>query len=172
MAPTAPRECNQPTHHANLTSPRASSSHRIVSHPVHHRALHHIPYIATHRSNATSPHAAHCIANNPRIGPHQPQHITTTHLAPASLRTRFAVLCAGFVWFVVPTFPKFNLYTSRIAILSCVRSSVGTQLGLCEWFAFSVNKFVSGVNPFNEWYEPSEFGCELYCFGLNHTLLV
>jgi hypothetical protein len=33
----------------------------------------------------------------------------------------------SFIWFVVLTFPKFNLYTSRIAFLLCVRSSVGYQ---------------------------------------------
>jgi hypothetical protein len=61
----------------------------------------------------------------------------TAHTSHLQLCTRFAVLCAGFVWFVVLTFPKFNLYTLRIAFLSCVRSSVGTELGnlaLCPGF--------------------------------------
>jgi hypothetical protein len=35
----------------------------------------------------------------------------TAHTSHLQLCTRFAVLCAGFVWFVVLTFPKFNLYT-------------------------------------------------------------
>ena len=82
--------------------------------------------------------AAHRIANNPRTvqraartdnqpAAHRPQRTArTSHLQHC---TRFAVLCAGFVWFVVLTFPKFNLYTLRIANLSCVRSSVGTELG-------------------------------------------
>jgi hypothetical protein len=34
----------------------------------------------------------------------------------------------------------------------------------CELFYFSVNKFISGVNPSNQWYESSEFGIELYIF--------
>jgi hypothetical protein len=60
-----------------------------------------------------------------------------SHTSHLQLCTRFAVLCAGFVLFVVLTFPKFNLYTLRIAYLSCVRSSVGTELGnqaLCHGF--------------------------------------
>jgi hypothetical protein len=80
---------------------------------------------------ATSPRAAHCIAsraahriaNNPRTV----QRAARTDNQPAAQRpqrtartshlqhcTRFAVLCAGFVWFVVLTFPKFNLNTLRI----------------------------------------------------------
>ena len=91
-----------------------------------------------HRANATSPRAAHCIANNPRTDnqpathrPPRPLRIIrrTAHTSHLQLCTRFAVLCAGFVWFVVLTFPKFNLYTLQIANLSCVRSSVGTELG-------------------------------------------
>jgi hypothetical protein len=78
------------------------------------------------------------IANNPRTNnqpathhPPRPLRIIrrTAHTSHLQLCTRFAVLCAGFVWFVVLTFPKFNLYTLRIANLSCVRSSVGTELG-------------------------------------------
>jgi hypothetical protein len=135
-----------------------------------------------HRANATSPRAAHCIANNPRavqrsaahciasctaqrtarMQPARAQRIASqtirapktsppriarrTRCASSAARrtphtcsacTRFAVLCAGFVWFVVLNFPKFNLYTLRIAFLSCVRSSVGTELGnqaLCPGF--------------------------------------
>jgi ferric-dicitrate binding protein FerR (iron transport regulator) len=67
--------------------------------------------------------AAHRIANNPRTvqraartdnqpAAHRPQRTAgTSHLQHC---TRFAVLCAGFVWFVVLTFPKFNLNTLRI----------------------------------------------------------
>jgi hypothetical protein len=40
------------------------------------------------------------------------QNVELRMYITAALRTRFAVLCAGFVWFVVLTFPKFNLYTS------------------------------------------------------------
>ena len=49
------------------------------------------------------------------------------------------------------------------------RFSVNFCIMLCEWCAYGVNKLVSGVKQFNEWYEPSDFGCYLYCFGVNLT---
>ena len=33
-----------------------------------------------------------------------------------------------------------------------------------ELFYFGVNKFISGVNPSNQWYDFSEFRCELFFF--------
>jgi hypothetical protein len=90
---------------------------------VHRSALHRILCSAAHRANATSPRTAHCIANNPRTEnqpathrPPRPLRIIrrTAHTSHLQLCTRFAVLCAGFVWFVVLTFPKFNLYTFLI----------------------------------------------------------
>jgi hypothetical protein len=110
------------------SQPVRSASAR-ASHPVYRSALHRILYITSHRANATSPRAAHCIANNPRTDNQPATHRRARRASPSQLCTRFAVLCAGFVWFVVLTFPKFNLYTLRIANLSCVRSSVGTELG-------------------------------------------
>jgi hypothetical protein len=61
MAPTAPRECNQPTR---------SVLHRKQS---------------AHRANATSPRAAHCIANNPRTVQCSAAHCIATnsqHIGP------------------------------------------------------------------------------------------
>jgi hypothetical protein len=109
---SAPRECNQPARCALYRIPCSAP----------HRPTHRIPCIAAHRANATSPRAAHCIANNPRTvqrtartgnqpAAHRPKAFgfinpvlpRTTHLAPAAPSTRFAVLCAGFVWFVEKT---------------------------------------------------------------------
>jgi hypothetical protein len=108
-----------------------SAAQRIASQPVR-SALPRILYITSHRANATacaqriasqtiranatSPR----IANNPRTDnqpathrPPRPLRIAcrTAHTSHLQLCTRFAVLCAGFVLFVVLTFPKFNLYT-------------------------------------------------------------
>ena len=103
------------------------SAHRI---PYNDRAAHRIPYNdhAAHRANATSPQrSAHripsawrkcnqsvevcasrkCIASRTTTS-HRPPH---TGNQTSVVRTRFAVLCAGFVWFVILTFPKFNIYT-------------------------------------------------------------
>jgi hypothetical protein len=143
----------QPAHAQRIASqPARSALHRKQSaHRAAQRsALPRILYITSHRANATaraqriasqtiranatSPR----IANNPRTDnqpathrPPRPLRIIrrTANTSHLQLCTSFAVLCAGFVWFVVLTFPKFNLYTLRIAILSCVRSSVGTELG-------------------------------------------
>jgi hypothetical protein len=49
-----------------IASQPARSTSARASHPVHRSALHRILCIASHRANATSPRAAHCIANNPR----------------------------------------------------------------------------------------------------------
>ena len=102
------------------------ASQRITSHPVQCSAP----------RESTSPRAAHCIANNPRTEnqpatycPPHPLARRTVHTSHLYLCTRFTVLCAGFDWFVVLTFPKFNLYTLQIANFTCVRSSVGTELG-------------------------------------------
>jgi hypothetical protein len=110
-----------------------------------HRSAHRIPCIAAHyiascaaqRTARMQParakargfiktlFLAHCIANNPRTEnqpathrPPRPLRIArrTAHTSHLQLCTRFAVLCAGFVWFVVLTFPKFNLYTFLIQI--------------------------------------------------------
>jgi hypothetical protein len=139
MSPPAPRECNQPAQRIASQTIRApcSAAQRIASqparsasvrasHPVLRSALHRILCSAAHRANATSPRAAHCIANNPRTEnqpvthrPPRPLCIArrTAHTSHLQLCTRFTVLCAGFVWFVVLTFPKFNLYTFLIQIL-------------------------------------------------------
>jgi hypothetical protein len=102
-----------------------------AAHPVHRSALPRILYSAAHRANATSSprlylrmqmQPARRARRARRTRRASPSH--TSHL---QICMRFAVLCAGFVWFVVLTFPKFNLYTLRIAISSCVRSSVGTE---------------------------------------------
>ena len=117
MVPPAPRECNQPA---------CSVLHRKQS---------------AHRNQLAAPVSAHATAtSSPRLYLRmqlqparraQPAraHRRARRASPSQLCTRFAVLCAGFIWFVVLTFPKFNLYTLRMAILSCVRSSVGTELG-------------------------------------------
>jgi hypothetical protein len=126
--------------------PARSASAR-AAHPVHRSALPRILYSAAHRANATSsprlylhiqmqPARRACICackcNQPATHrPPRPLCIArrTAHTSHMQFCTRFAVLCAGFVLFVVLTFPKFNLYTLRIAFSSCVRSSVGTELG-------------------------------------------
>jgi hypothetical protein len=145
-----------------------------------------------HRANATSPLAAHCIANNPRtvqrsaaqrnqLAAHRPayripciaahciascaaqrtarmqparaqriasQTIRAPCSAPPAQTTsppriarrarRTPRTCSSahalrstlrsFIWFVGLTFPKFNLYTSRIEFSLCFLSSVGSQL--------------------------------------------
>jgi hypothetical protein len=134
----------QPARAQRIASQPLRIASARASHPVHrsalhrnqlatHRPAHRILYSAAHRANATSPR----IANNPRTDNQPATHSPPRHTSHLQLCTRFAVLCAGFVWFVVLTFPKFNLYTLQIAILSCVRSSVGTGLGnltLCPGF--------------------------------------
>jgi hypothetical protein len=85
-------------------SPRAQ---RIASHPAQRIAS------QTIRAPITSP---------PRIARRAlrtPRTCSSAHTLRSTLRS--------FIWFVVLTFPKFNLYTSRIAFLLCVRSSVGYQ---------------------------------------------
>jgi hypothetical protein len=153
----APRECNRPrAAHCIATSSQriasqtirapCSAAQRIASHPVHHLAPRECNRPRAAHCIATSPRAAHCIANNPRTDnqpathrPPRPLRIAcrTANTSHLQLCTRFAVLCAGFVLFVVLTFPKFNLNTLRIAFSLCVRSSVGTELGnleLCPGF--------------------------------------
>jgi hypothetical protein len=123
----------QPARAQRIASQTIRASAR-ASHPVHrsalhrnqlatHRPAHRILCSAAHRANATSPRAAHCIANNPRTDnqpathrPPRPLCIArrTAHTSHMQFCTRFAVLCAGFVWFVVLTFPKFNLYTFEL----------------------------------------------------------
>ena len=57
-----------------------------------------------------------------RRGPRIASRTTTAHRPPhtgnqtSAVRTRFTVLCAGFVWFVGLTFPKFNIYTFLFVI--------------------------------------------------------
>jgi hypothetical protein len=107
---------------------------RIASRASQRIALHPVQRSAPRECNQPA-RIGQRIANNPRTNnqpaTHRPLRIAcrTAHTSHLQLCTRFAVLCAGFVWFVVLTFPKFNLYTLRIANLSCVRSSVGTELG-------------------------------------------
>jgi hypothetical protein len=97
MVPPAPRECNQPAR---------SALHRkqFAAHRPAQRIGLRIPCITAHRANATSPRAAHHIANNPRTvqraartdnqpAAHRPQR--TAHTAHLQLCTRFAVLCAN-----------------------------------------------------------------------------
>jgi hypothetical protein len=59
----------------------------------------------------------------------------------------------------------------RHVATSCCQFRVRTNLVQCEicavqyeLFYFGVNKFISGVNPSNQWYESSESDCELYFF--------
>jgi hypothetical protein len=92
-----------------------------------------------------APVSAHANATSPP----RPLARRTAHTSHLQLCTRFAVLCAGFVWFVVLSFPKFNLYTLVIAKVSCVRSSVGTELrnlahgpGFDSGRKFSVSSFI------------------------------
>jgi hypothetical protein len=117
MAPPAPRECNQP---ARSVLHRKQSAHRAAQRSaLHrnqlaaHRSAHRIPCIATH-------YIASCAAQRTaRMQPARAQRIASqTIRAPKTSPPRIARR-AGFVWFVVLTFPKFNLYTLRIAILSC-----------------------------------------------------
>jgi hypothetical protein len=150
MAPTAPRECNQPARsvlHRKQSAHRApcSAAHCIatssqgIGSRIASRAL---QRIASHPVQRSAPRECNQparigprIANNPRTNnqpaTHRPPRIAcrTAHTSHLQLCTRFAVLCAGFVLFVVLTFPKFNLNTLRIAFSSSVRSSVGTELG-------------------------------------------
>jgi hypothetical protein len=87
------------------------ASQRIASHPVQRSAP---------RECNQPARIGPRIANNPRTDnqpathrPPRPLRIAcrTAHTSHLQLCTRFAVLCAGFVLFVVLTFPKFNLYT-------------------------------------------------------------
>ena len=107
--------------------PRIASraSHRITSHPVQRSAPRECNQPA--RSALHRKQSAHRAAHRPHRQTAR-RALHAAHLAPAALRPRFAVLCAGFVWFVVLTFPKFNLYTSRIEFSLCFLSSVGSQL--------------------------------------------
>jgi hypothetical protein len=99
-----------------------------------HRSAHRIPCIAAHyiascaaqRTARMQPARAQRIASQTIRAPKtSPLRIArrarcASPAAPAEhlqLCTRFEVLCAGFVWFVVLTFPKFNLYTFLIQIL-------------------------------------------------------
>jgi hypothetical protein len=96
------------------------ASQRIASHPVQRsapRECNQPARSALHRKQSAHRQPARHASPMPR-----PLRIArrTAHTSHLQLCTRFAVLCAGFVWFVVLTFPKFNLYTLRIAILSCV----------------------------------------------------
>jgi hypothetical protein len=96
MVPPAPRECNQP---ARSALHRNQFAHRAAQQRIGLR----IPCITAHRANATSPRAAHRIANNPRTvqraartdnqpAAHRPQR--TAHTSHLQHCMRFAVLCA------------------------------------------------------------------------------
>ena len=117
---------------ANATSPRAG--HCIASRASQPAGwLHRIPCSAgmnqpaaqriasqTIRAPCSAPPAP--ITSPPRIARrarHTPRTCSSAHALRSTLRS--------FIWFVVLTFTKFNLYTSRIAISLCVRSSVGSQ---------------------------------------------
>jgi hypothetical protein len=87
------------------------ASQRIASHPVQRSAP---------RECNQPARIGPRIANNPRTDnqpathrPPRPLRIAcrTANTSHLQLCTRFAVLCAGFVLFVVLTFPKFNLNT-------------------------------------------------------------
>jgi len=91
----------------------ARSASACAWNPVHRSSFHHILCIAAYHANATSPRAAHCIANNLRTDnqpathrPPLPLHIArrTAHTSHLQLCTHFTVLCAGFVWFVIALF--------------------------------------------------------------------
>jgi hypothetical protein len=124
-------------HRANATSPRSVLHRKQSAHRIPCIAAHYIASCAAQRTARMQParakargfiktlFLAHCIANNPRTEnqpvthrPPRPLCIArrTAHTSHLQLCTRFAVLCAGFVWFVVLTFPKFNLYTFLIRI--------------------------------------------------------
>jgi hypothetical protein len=134
MAPPAPRTVQRSAAHCIATSSQriglriaSRTSQRITSHPVQRSAPREYNQPAR-----IGPRIANnpCTDNQPATHrPPLPLARRTAHTSHLQLCTRFAVLCAGFVWFVVLSFPKFNLYTLRIANLSCVRSSVGTELG-------------------------------------------
>jgi hypothetical protein len=89
---------------------------RIASRASQRIALHPVQRSAPRECNQPA-RIGQRIANNPRTNnqpaTHRPLRIAcrTAHTSHLQLCTRFAVLCAGFVWFVVLTFPKFNLYT-------------------------------------------------------------
>ncbi len=108
MVQPAPRECNQPARSALHCFPCiAARTQRMASHPAQRIAS------QTIRAPITSlPRIARRALRTPRT-------CSSAH----ALRST----CRSFIWFVVLTFPKFNLYTSRIAMLVCVCSSVGYQ---------------------------------------------
>jgi hypothetical protein len=86
------------------------ASQRIASHPVQRSAPRECNQLA-------APVSAHANAtSSPRLYLRmqmQPARRArrTAHTSHLQLCTRFAVLCTGFVLFVVLTFPKFNLNT-------------------------------------------------------------
>jgi hypothetical protein len=154
----------QPARTQRIASQTIRASAR-ASHPVHrsalhrnqlatHRPAHRILCSAAHRANATSPRAAHCIANNPRTDnqpathrPPRPLKFIKTlffaHRPPHGAHLTHAVLHAlrsTLRWFRLvrgTNFSKIQFIYIRIAILSCVRSSVGTEfenLALCPGF--------------------------------------
>jgi hypothetical protein len=116
----------------------ARSASARAAHPAHRSALPRILYSAAHRANATSsPRLYLRMQMQPARRARRTYRASPSHTSHLQICMRFAVLCAGFVWFVVLTFPKFNLYTLRIEFSACVRSSVGTELGnlvLCPGF--------------------------------------
>jgi hypothetical protein len=121
---SAPRECNQFAAHRLAHRIPCSAAHYIASCAAQ-RTARMQPARAKARGFIKTLFLAHCIANNPRTEnqpvthrPPRPLCIArrTAHTSHLQLCTRFAVLCAGFVWFVVLTFPKFNLYTFLIRI--------------------------------------------------------
>ena len=62
-------------------------------------------------------------------------------------------------WFSV-TFVPYSFFANFVSARTIKR-----QLkGIIILFYFDVNKFVSGVNSSNQWYESSESDCELYFF--------
>jgi hypothetical protein len=120
MAPPAPRECNQPAR---------SALHRIPCSAGMNRR-------AKARGFIKTLFLAHRIANNPRTVQRaaRTDNQPAVHRPPRTAHTSHMQLCArasqyfALVYLVrVLTFTKFNLYTSRIAISLCVRSSVGSQ---------------------------------------------
>ena len=108
MVQPAPRECNQPARSALHCFPCiAARTQRMASHPAQRIAS------QTLRAPITSlPRIARRALRTPRT-------CSSAHALRSTGRS--------FIWFAVLTFPKFNLYTSRIAMLVCVCSSVGYQ---------------------------------------------
>jgi len=111
MAPPAPRECNQPARSALHRIPCSAGMNQPAAQRIASQTI---------RAPCKAPPAP--ITSPPRIARrarHTPRTCSSAHALRSTLRS--------FIWFVVLTFTKFNLYTSRIATSLCVRSSVGSQ---------------------------------------------